>query len=179
MIIVRHKLPSQPSASVRLSQPSYSPQSVIQTNRPSQVSETLSRGNRPSQPSESSVGVSQPSQSSGLIVWVHRRSRSSESAVQPSQTEQTTSRSLLVQPMIRPVEPRQPKPSKRPRTVSASHTFDTNDPLQEPPPKRQSTPQEHANDVWTQWRNLAKHGRRSSWVSCTTPSIWMLNKPLN
>jgi hypothetical protein len=84
-------------------------QSVIQINRPSQSSETLGRGSRLSQPSESSVGVSQPSQSSGFVVRVHHPSRSSESAVQPSQLEQTTSSSLLVQPIIRLVEPRQLK----------------------------------------------------------------------
>ncbi len=34
--------------------------------------------------------------------------------------------------------------------------------LQEPPPKRRSAPKAQANNLWTQWRNLAQHGRRGS-----------------
>ena len=37
--------------------------------------------------------------------------------------------------------------------ATASHTFDTIDPLHEPTPKRWSAPQAQANDLWTQWIN--------------------------
>ena len=159
-IRVGRRSPS-PESAVQVSQLSQSPQSAYRVSHPSQSSNTLVRGSCPSQPSESATRISRPSQLSEPVVRVHRPSLSSESAARPSHLGQPTSRSLPV-PLVRPVEPRQLKQRKRPRTVSASHTWDTNDPLQEPTPKRRSAPQAQANDLWTQWRNLAQDGRRSS-----------------
>ncbi len=142
---------------------------------------------RPSHQSEPAVRVSSSSQPSGIIALGHQQPcLSSESAVHTShpallmtnrpvresisvdsveQTQQPTHGTVpampVLLPAIRPVDPRRPKQRKRPRTVSASHTFDTNDPLQEPR-KRQQIPTARNNDLWTQWRNLAQDGRRST-----------------
>jgi hypothetical protein len=143
--------------------------------------------------SESAVGTSRPSQSSGSVTRVHRPCLSSESAAPANRPErlmtsspnrvstsderkeptpQPTNGTVLVMPVlspvIRPVDPRCLTHRKSPRTVSASQIFDTNDPLQDPTRKRQIAPQARGDDLWTQWRNLARDGRRNT---CSTPSI--------
>jgi hypothetical protein len=154
-----------------------SPSSVVavQLSHPSQSSKSAVHAGRPSQPSESADRVSCPSQSSGSVVRVHQSCLSSESAVHDSHPEWLTTSSpdrestsverveqelqptggavSALSPALRPVDPRQLRHRKRPGTVSARHTFDTNDPLQEPTRKRQRTPSARDNDLWTQWRN--------------------------
>jgi hypothetical protein len=69
-------------------------------------------------------------------------------------------------PVMRLVDPMQIVHRKRPQTMSASHIFDTNDPLQEPSPKRRHVPrflywlQVQKDDLWTLWRDLDQDGRR-------------------
>jgi hypothetical protein len=164
-------------SAVRVSHPRQSSKMVVDVSRLSQLPEPIVRVSGLSQPSESAVRVNRPSQSSGSAVRVHRPCLSSESAGRTSHLEQLTTcspnrRSTFDEgaeqssqhthgtvyampvppPMIRPVDPRQLQHHKRPRTLSASHTFDTNDPLQEPPRKRRSALHSPANDLWTQWR---------------------------
>ena len=151
-----------PKSAIQVSLLSLSPQPAVQVHHQSQSSKPLVRGSCSCQPSESSIRVSCLSQSSASVIRVQPPSPSSESAVWPSQPGQPTPHSLPVPPIISPVEPRPLKHRKRLRTVSDSHVFDTNDPLQEPTPKRRSAPQAQANDLWTQWRNLAQDGRRNT-----------------
>jgi hypothetical protein len=183
---------SQSSKSaVRVSRPRQSSKSAVPAGHPSQPSESATPVNRPSHQPESAVRVSSPNQQSGIIARGHQQPcLSSESAVHTSHlarlmtsrpvresisvdrveetpqptgpTRGTVPAMPVLSPAIRPVDPRRPKQRKRPLTVSASHTFDTNDPLQEPPRKRQQIPTARDNDLWTQWRNLAQDGRRST-----------------
>jgi hypothetical protein len=170
---------------VRVCRPSLSSTPEVQAGHQSQSSESVSTVDRLTQLSEPAVNV--PSQSSGSVVRVHQPCQSSESEANASHpkwlvTSRPVCESIFVtsvewetqtvhgtvsalpalSPAIRPVNPSQPKHRKRLRTVSASHTFDTNDPLQEPTRKRQRTPNARENDLWTQWRNLAQDGRRST-----------------
>ena len=170
---------------VRVCRPSLSSTPEVQAGHQSQSSESVSTVDRLTQLSEPAVNV--PSQSSGSVVRVHQPCQSSESEANASHpkwlvTSRPVCESIFVtsvewetqtvhgtvsalpalSPAIRPVNPSQPMHRKRLRTVSASHTFDTNDPLQEPTRKRQRTPNARENDLWTQWRNLAQDGRRST-----------------
>ena len=172
---------------IRVSRPSQSSAVAVQVGYPSQPSESDAQIDHPSQLYESAVGTSRPSQSSGSVIRVHRPCLSSESAAHANRPErlmtsspnrvstsdermeptpQPTNGTVLVMPVlspvIRPVDPRCLTHRKRPRTVSASHIFDTNDPLQEPTRKRQTAPQARDEDLWTQWRNLARDGRRNT-----------------
>jgi hypothetical protein len=187
-VAVRVSRLNPPSVSVvQGSHPSQQYRQVARVSRRSQSLQLIVRVTGLSQPSESAVRVSSqgssseatnnhvchPSQRSipasgshpaRLMTSRHVRESISVDSVEqtPQPTHGTVPAMPVLSPAIRPVDPRRPKQRKRPQTVSASHTFDTNDPLQEPPLKRQQIPTARDNDLWTQWRNLAQDGRRST-----------------
>jgi hypothetical protein len=168
-------------------QPSQSQVQAFQVGYPSPPSESVAQIDHLSQLSESAVGTGRPSQLSGSAIRVHRPCLLSASAAHANRpdrlmtccpnrvstsdermgpTPQPTNGTVLVMPVlspvIRPVDPGCLTHRKRPRAVSASHIFDTNDPLQEPTRKRQTVPQERDAGLWTQWRTLARDGRRNT-----------------
>jgi hypothetical protein len=159
---------SQSSESaVRVSRPRQSSKSAVPAGCPSQPSESVTPVDRPSHRSESAVRVRSLSQYPARLMTSRpvQESISVDSVEQtlaPQPTHGTVPVMPVPSPAIRPVDSRRPKHRKLPRTISASHTFDTNDPLQEPPRKRQQIPTARDNDLWTQWRNLAQDGRRST-----------------
>jgi hypothetical protein len=91
----------------------------------------------------------------------HRRASTNDTNPARSLLHTPGIRALSVPaPVMRPTDPRPPVRRNRPKTVSTSHVFDTNDPLQEHTRKRQRVLPAQQNDLWPMWRDLDQGGRR-------------------
>ncbi len=145
-----HRRSPSSDLATRINHPSLSSKWVFWVSRQSQPSGSAVRVHRQCLPSESAGRTSHPEQLTTVTCSPTRGSTSDEKAEQSPQHTRGTMYTMPVPlPVIRPVDPRQLQPRKRLWTVSASHPFDTSDPLQEPPRKRRSALQSPANDPWT------------------------------